>query len=411
MGPFFRPSHILILCLDELGLKKEATDSSALYTGPFLEDDTESGIYPYNAYMSPSSYFSQDKFGLESHHHRLLVPSVMPFGLDPHQIIAERNRFVEARIQQRIAELSSLPSTMGDGDMDVPPLDPQSSQPSSSHRIRANLYASAQGKTRAMMELKALTLLNKQRSLRAQIADRMVHGSLVPMDRKELRRFRKPSLNDVRTTEALERKQRQDRERRAKQKHLDYLSIICQHGQTQVLQARRSHQNKVIGMGRRVLAYHTQTEKEEQKRIERISKERLKALKADDEEAYLKLIDTAKDTRITHLLRQTDQYLDSLAQAVAAQQSAEPQQSLTDETTFGAQRLDEEVDDKPKVDYYSIAHRVTEKVTQQPLLLIGGQLKDYQIKGLQWMVSLYNNRLNGILADEMVRAKKWCNLD
>jgi len=28
-------------------------------------------------------------------------------------------------------------------------------------------------------------------------------------------------------------------------------------------------------------------------------------------------------------------------------------------------------------------------------------LKDYQVKGLQWMISLYNNRLNGILADEM----------
>lgn len=31
----------------------------------------------------------------------------------------------------------------------------------------------------------------------------------------------------------------------------------------------------------------------------------------------------------------------------------------------------------------------------------GGTLKEYQVKGLQWMISLYNNRLNGILADEM----------
>jgi ATP-dependent helicase STH1/SNF2 len=73
--------------------------------------------------------------------------------------------------------------------------------------------------------------------------------------------------------------------------------------------------------GRAVLNFHTHTEKEEHKRIERLAKERLKALKADDEEAYMKLIDTAKDTRITHLLRQTDAYLDSLAQAVVAQQN------------------------------------------------------------------------------------------
>ena len=35
----------------------------------------------------------------------------------------------------------------------------------------------------------------------------------------------------------------------------------------------------------------------------------------------MKLIDTTKDTRITHLLRQTDGYLESLPQAVRAQQS------------------------------------------------------------------------------------------
>ena len=28
-------------------------------------------------------------------------------------------------------------------------------------------------------------------------------------------------------------------------------------------------------------------------------------------------------------------------------------------------------------------------------------MKNYQLQGLQWLVSLYNNKLNGILADEM----------
>jgi ATP-dependent helicase STH1/SNF2 len=59
--------------------------------------------------------------------------------------------------------------------------------------------------------------------------------------------------------------------------------------------------------------YHVNTEKEEVKRIERLSKERLKASKVDNDEAYMKLINTAKDTYIAHLLRQTDSYLDSLA--------------------------------------------------------------------------------------------------
>ncbi|XP_064170613.1 transcription activator BRG1-like isoform X1 [Anguilla rostrata] len=51
--------------------------------------------------------------------------------------------------------------------------------------------------------------------------------------------------------------------------------------------------------------------------------------------------------------------------------------------------------------YYAVAHAVTERVDKQSSLLINGQLKQYQIKGLEWLVSLYNNNLNGILADEM----------
>ena len=52
----------------------------------------------------------------------------------------------------------------------------------------------------------------------------------------------------------------------------------------------------------------------------------------------------------------------------------------------------------------SLAHSVGEQVLEQPKLLVppnNGKLREYQMVGLQWMVSLYNNHLNGILADEM----------
>lgn len=38
---------------------------------------------------------------------------------------------------------------------------------------------------------------------------------------------------------------------------------------------------------------------------------------------------------------------------------------------------------------------------RQPKLITGGVMKDYQLQGLDWLVSLYENGLNGILADEM----------
>lgn len=32
----------------------------------------------------------------------------------------------------------------------------------------------------------------------------------------------------------------------------------------------------------------------------------------------------------------------------------------------------------------------------------GGEMRDYQVRGLNWMISLAENGINGILADEMV---------
>lgn len=45
------------------------------------------------------------------------------------------------------------------------------------------------------------------------------------------------------------------------------------------------------------------------------------------------------------------------------------------------------------------AHRVSDL----PADIKNGSMRDYQIRGLNWMVSLYEHGINGILADEMVR--------
>jgi hypothetical protein len=52
----------------------------------------------------------------------------------------------------------------------------------------------------------------------------------------------------------------------------------------------------------------------------------------------------------------------------------------------------------------AMAHNVAERIVRAPAYLKppgNGKLRDYQMMGLEWMVSLYNNKLNGILADEM----------
>jgi len=38
---------------------------------------------------------------------------------------------------------------------------------------------------------------------------------------------------------------------------------------------------------------------------------------------------------------------------------------------------------------------------KQPTIISGGQMRDYQLEGLNWMIKLMENGINGILADEM----------
>jgi ATP-dependent helicase STH1/SNF2 len=92
----------------------------------------------------------------------------------------------------------------------------------------------------------------------------------------------------------------------------------------------------------------------------------------------MKLIDIAKDTRVTHPLHQTDLYSDSLAHTVVAQQNNDvhkdthyTEKDMLDETAFGAQTLEEAADEKERVDYYGIVHRIKEKVNRQPSILVG----------------------------------------
>jgi len=337
--------------------------------------------------MSPHQFFRR-KITMAEHAQRAqrpLIPAIFPTGIDPYALQDCYARATENRIADRIQELESLDANTIDF--------PSANDPANGIHPRRETY-SQKTKLHALIELKSLKMVDKQRLLRkvmSRAISRLKHLSTAP-DRALYRRPKKVSMREARLTENLEKQQRVDRERREKQKHDDYLQGILQHGR-EVLTSGRLRVQRCQRLGKLVVQFHSHVEKEEQRRIERTAKLRLAALKNDDEEAYLKLIDQAKDTRITHLLKQTSAYLDGLAAAVQKQQS---------DAGYAPSAEDEDDEDgEGKVDYYAVAHRIKEEVRAQPDMLVGGKLKDYQVKGLQWMVSLYNNHLNGILADEM----------
>ncbi|KAJ2832016.1 ATP-dependent DNA helicase Snf21 [Coemansia furcata] len=219
--------------------------------------------------------------------------------------------------------------------------------------------------------------------------------------------MKKQSLGEARLTEKMEREQRQERECREQDHCKQQLQSFTNHVAGFVAW-HHAQQQRMNRLGRAVLAFHTKVEIEEPKRMERVARERVQALRDGDEEAYLRLVDKEKDTRISHLISQTDQYLNTLIEAVRRQQQTMASQDVAQLGAGGpswlADNAEMDADEAAAAqsrDYYSVAHRIIEPIPVQPRILVGGSLKEYQLRGLEWMVSLYNNRLNGILADEM----------
>lgn len=322
------------------------------------------------SYLSTSVSFEQ----FSKRQQQLFIPSLMPVGLDPVAMKEERNRKINDMIAGRIEQLSK--------------------------RLESDLEEDE--KMDVTMELKALKLVNYNKALRGDFLAQVYYFNSVGIDennRNHFVRMRRPMLQDAAITEKFDMDQRHHRMVRENQKKMEHLNTLCKHAEA-IASDGKARRSKHLKLGKAVTNYHAFIEKEEQKRVERTAKQRLQALKANDEEAYIKLLDQTKDTRITHLLKQTNTFLDSLAEAVKTQQKET--RAMVSDAPEGVLPEDGEADDaREKVDYYAVAHRIKEEVRQQPSILVGGELKEYQMKGLQWMVSLYNNNLNGILADEM----------
>ena len=217
----------------------------------------------------------------------------------------------------------------------------------------------------------------------------------------------------------------------------------------QWMDSRLTAANNQLIRARSIIGFVGNRDKFEEQRKERQQKERIRLLKTNDEEAYRKMIEASKNERLLHLLNQTDEYMDQLGQLLAQGRGDPPLEQPvplngavaavgqpSDSVSALITRVKEGVASKEEIaqlaaekataiqaafaemqeeepqqgkstfasrsqKLFEDAHSVTEAVKEQPECLAHGQLKPYQIFGLQWLVSLYNNRLNGILADEM----------
>ncbi|KAL1608413.1 transcriptional regulator [Paraconiothyrium brasiliense] len=422
------PSHMQQQLFATQQAKKQSTSEAVAAASQVLENATRAGSVATAGVNSlgsgasaPVKHKHPDKFenpwGTDTvkkdiHYlahmyraNRPYISSIMPLGVSVEEVRREMNlidqREREARevilynrLSARKAELEKISANIGSWDTS------KTDTPEDDGKVKLAL----------VIEQKMLNLLPKQRLLRKQISREMVHADNLAMtaNRTLYRRLKKQSLREARLTEKLEKQQRDARETKEKKKHHDFIEAIRKH-RHELTEASIAQRQRLQKLGRTMITTHQNIEKEEQKRVERTAKQRLQALKSNDEETYLKLLGQAKDTRISHLLKQTDGFLKQLSDSVKAQQRSQNNRlGIQQEESSAEESSEDESGDevvprpgKKRTDYYEIAHRVKEEVTAQASCLVGGTLKEYQLKGLQWMISLYNNNLNGILADEM----------
>lgn len=226
-----------------------------------------------------------------------------PQGLDPIIILNERENRMAARIALRMEQLKSLPTNMPE-DM----------------RIQAQI------------ELRALRVLNFQRQLRSEIVQCIRRDTTLEtaVNVKAYKRTKRQGLREARATEKLEKQQKLEAERKRRQKHQEFLALVLQHGKD----FREYHRNNLAKLGRlnkAIVNYHANAEREQKKEQERIEKERMRRLIAEDEEGYRKLIDQKKDKRLALLLTQTDEYIASVTEMVKAHKAEQQRKKVDDE--------------------------------------------------------------------------------
>eukprot|EP00026_Physarum_polycephalum_P000554 Phypoly_transcript_00555.p1 GENE.Phypoly_transcript_00555~~Phypoly_transcript_00555.p1 ORF type:complete len:1422 (+),score=377.64 Phypoly_transcript_00555:70-4335(+) len=275
----------------------------------------------------------------------------------------DREKRIHSKIQVRMEQLKVLPTNI------VPGLKKQS-----------------------QIELKQLRFLDYQKKIRSEIAGEVKRAheleSAADMDA-----YRKLALNQAEDEEIdIEHGDGEQSKFAAQRKFL-----IALHYHTKEFKEFHLQRDKQVKkLVKSIQLYHKDKEKREALLAEKKRRERLKLLRDNDVEGYSRLVAEAKDERLNQLMKQTGDFLAQMGILVAKEKD-----QVDGDNTEEAKAGENGQQTANSKTYYTAAHAIQEDVKEQPEMLVGGQLKEYQLAGVQWLVSLYNNKLNGILADEM----------
>lgn len=394
-----------------------------------------------------------------------LAPIAKPQGIDPLLMMQEREARVQARIAHRIVELESLPDALHEvlkkraamelRALRLLPFQRQlraevlsCSRRSTMLETALNLKTYKRTKRQSLREARITEKLEKQQKLEQERKKRQRHQEYLNSILQHARDFKEFHRNNQakisRLSKAVlshhamvEREQKKEQERvekerlrrlmaedeegyrklidQQKDKRLAYLLQQTDEYIANLTEMVREHKEQLKMMKRRRKSSHKKKEgeengeKDENKRVTVIETSTGKKLTGEEAplrselEKWLTEHPGYETVSSDEEEEETEENEDDSAVVAGTEKMdmddpkaviAKAQTTMDDEYTFDMRKGSEKT-------YYSIAHTLREPITEQPKILTNGKLKQYQISGLEWLVSLYNNNLNGILADEM----------
>ncbi|KAG7991412.1 hypothetical protein I3843_02G074300 [Carya illinoinensis] len=282
------------------------------------------------------------------------------------------------------------------------------------HKLKENVSSSEDisAKTKSVIELKKLQLLDLQRRLRRDFLNDFFKPITTEMDRLKSCKKHKHGRR-IKQIEKFEQKMKEERQKRIRERQKEFFSEIEVHKERldDVFKIRRERWK---GFNKYAKEFHKRKERIHREKIDRIQREKINLLKINDVEGYLRMVQDAKSDRVKQLLKETEKYLQKLGSKLqeAKSVSGSFEQDMDEIGTASVVESESIFENEDESDqakhymesnekYYLMAHSIKENIAEQPSSLLGGKLREYQMNGLRWLVSLYNNHLNGILADEM----------
>ncbi|KAF9623183.1 hypothetical protein IFM89_037764 [Coptis chinensis] len=282
-------------------------------------------------------------------------------------------------------------------------------------------------KTKSVIELKKLQLLQLQRRLRSDF----LHDFFKPItsDMERLKSAKKYKHGRrLKQLEKFEVKMKEERLKRIRERQKEFFSEVEVHklillcgtvlkkvkfmavlnliARERLEDLFKIKKERWKGFNKYVKEFHKRKERIHREKIDRIQREKINLLKNNDVEGYLRMVQDAKSDRVKQLLKETEKYLQKLGSKLkeAKTMARQFEMEMDENRSADIERNEISVENEDESDqaehylesnekYYLMAHRFD--VIPHPFLDL------YQMNGLRWLVSLYNNHLNGILADEM----------